>query len=74
MLFLLLSTLRDLLRPRRNLLFENLALRQQLLVLQRSSPPPQFNAADRVFWVLLLRLWEHWRRPLRLVRPQTVIA
>lgn len=74
MLYLLLSTLRDLLRPRRDLLLENLALRQQLLVLERSSPPPQFTSADRVFWVLLLRLWEHWRRPLRLVRPQTVIA
>lgn len=62
MLYLVMSYLRDLLRPRRDLLLENLALRQQLLVLERSSPPPQFRHADRVFWVLLLRWWSAWRR------------
>jgi len=74
MLNLLLTTLRDLLRPRRDLLFENLALRQQLLVLERSVPKPEITASDRVFWVLLLRWWSQWRRPLRIVKPQTVIA
>ena len=34
MLTILLALLRDLLRPRRDLLLENLALRQQILVLQ----------------------------------------
>ena len=38
MLNLLISLLRDLLRPRQNLILENLALRQQILVLQRTNP------------------------------------
>jgi transposase InsO family protein len=74
MLNLILASLRDLLRPRRDLLLENLALRQQLLVLEREKPNPVFRYRDRLFWVLLLRWWTNWRRPLRLVRPQTVIA
>ncbi len=74
MLHLLLHTLRDLLRPRRDLLLENLALRQQILVLQRANPKPPLNNADRAFWVLLCRWWAGWRRPLRLVKPETVIG
>ena len=74
MLTFLLDTLRDLLRPRRDLLLENLALRQQILVLQRTNPKPSLNNADRTFWVLLRRWWAGWRRPLRLVQPETVIA
>ncbi len=74
MLTILLDTLRDLLRPRGDLLLENLALRQQILVLQRANPKPPFNNADRAFWVLLSRWWAGWRRPLRLVKPETVIG
>lgn len=74
MMTILLNTLRDLLRPRGDLLLENLALRQQILVLQRTNPKPPFNNADRTFWVLLCRWWAGWRRPLRLVQPETVIA
>lgn len=74
MLIILLDTLRDLLRPRGDLLLENLALRQQILVLQRTNPKPPFNTADRTFWVLLCRWWAGWLRPLRLVKPETVIA
>lgn len=73
MLNLLLALLRDLLRPRRDLLLENLALRQQILVLQRTNPRPRFRNRDRAFWVLLCRWWVGWRRPLRLVQPETVI-
>ena len=43
MLYLILNTLRDLLRPNRDLLLENLALRQQILVLQRTNPKPPFS-------------------------------
>lgn len=74
MFFLLLNTLRDLVRPRRDLLLENLALRQQILVLRRTNPKPQFSQLDKAFWVVLCRKWKNWRRPLALVRPQTVIA
>jgi len=47
MITLLLGFLRDLLRPSRDLLIENLALRQQILVLERTNPRPPFNDLDR---------------------------
>ena len=74
MITLLLGLLRDLFRPSRDLIIENLALRQQVLVLERANPRPLINEIDRTFWVLLSRLWASWRRPLRLVQPETVIA
>lgn len=58
---IILPTLRDCARSRRDLVFENLALRQQFLVLERRqrSPNlrPRFNLLDRTFWVLLPRWW-----------------
>jgi putative transposase len=74
MLTILLHTLRDLLRPRRDLLLENLALRQQINALRRGNPKPAFRLRDRLFWVALMRTWSGWRRPLTLVQPETVIG
>lgn len=73
MLYLILNTLRDLFRPRPDLLLENLALRQQLLVLERQVEKPRFRDRDRLFWVALSKIWACWRNPLRLVKPQTVV-
>ncbi len=64
MFYLLLNLLRDLMRPNRDLLLENLALRQQILVLHRTNPKPVFSVWDKSFWVVLYRYWERWRRPL----------
>ena len=47
---LLLSTLRDVLRSRRDLALEIMALRQQLAVLSRSSRRHRLRLADRLFW------------------------
>ena len=74
MLYLILNLLRDLVRPRTDLLLENMALRQQINVLRRDNPKPHFTMWDRAFWVALMRTWQKWRRPLALVKPQTVIA
>lgn len=74
MLYLILTTLRGLLRPNRDLLLENLALRQQILVLQRTNPKPPFSLLEKAFWVVLYRKWAGWRRPLALEKPETVIA
>ena len=52
---------------------ENLALRHQLAVLQRSVRP-RFRRWDRAFWVGLSRLWKHWRSSLLIVQPATVLA
>src|ERR1017187_3781110 len=61
------------LRSRRHLLLENLALRQQLAVLARRRPHPRFSAPDKLFWVVLRRLWTGWRKALILVQPDTVV-
>ena len=53
---------------------ENLALRHQLLVLQRSVPRAQFSRWDRILWVWLSRVWVGWRRSLAIVQPATVLA
>lgn len=58
---------------RRDLLLENLALRQQLAVLKERRPRPRFSTSDRLFWATLCRLWSKWQRALILVQPETVV-
>jgi transposase InsO family protein len=58
---------------RRDLLLENLALRQQLGALKQRHPQPRLAAPDRLFWVVLRRLWPEWKRSLVLVQPETVV-
>jgi len=57
-----------------NVSLENVALRQQLAVLQRSVPRPRVYRRDRLFWVCLSRLWSGWRSSLLIVQPVTVVA
>ena len=52
---------------------ENLALRQQLAVFKHSGKRPKLRPRDRVFWVVLSRLWPDWRWALAIVQPETVI-
>lgn len=58
----------------RNLTLENLALRQQLTVYKRHHPRPQLPRRDRLFWVLLSKIWGGWRKALIIVKPETVIG
>ncbi len=60
-------------RTQRALVLENLALRHQLAVLQRTAPRPRLRRSDRVFWVLLSRLWRGWAQAVSIVQPETVI-
>ena len=53
---------------------ENLALRHQLRVLQRSVRRPRLARWDRVLWVWLCRVWPGWRSSLVIVQPATVLA
>ncbi|HRI89309.1 MAG TPA: integrase, partial [Candidatus Hydrogenedentes bacterium] len=55
------------------LTMENLALRQQLVVLKRRQKRPQLKAADRVFWVVVSKLWSAWKDVLLIVQPDTVV-
>jgi putative transposase len=63
-------------RSRAALQTEIMALRHQLLVLQRATCGRRLwlKPADRVLWVWLSRLWKSWRSTLRIVKPETVIA
>jgi transposase InsO family protein len=71
----LLIILRSLIRSRVELQLENLALRHQIGVLQRSlKKPPKLTSLDRLLWVSLSRIWRDWRSTLAIVKPQTVVA
>jgi putative transposase len=61
-------------RSRYSLSLEILALRQQLGVLKRKNPRPRLRIHDRVFWILLRRLWPAWKNVLVIVKPETVVA
>ncbi len=60
--------------PRAALAAEILALRHQLGVLERSSPPRlPLTCWDRALWAFLIRHWSGWKDSLVLVKPETVI-
>src|SRR5712691_8381820 len=63
-------------RTRAALQAEILALRHQLLVLQRSNKSyrVRLRATDRLLWGWLSRLWTNWRSALIIVKPETVIG
>jgi transposase InsO family protein len=52
---------------------ENLALRQQLSLLQRSAPRPRFRLRDRLLWVALCRCFDAWRSWLAVAQPATAL-
>lgn len=55
------------------LLLENLALRQQLVVQQRSITRIKLRNQDRFFWSLFSQLWTDWKFNLFIVKPETVV-
>ena len=52
---------------------ENLALRQQLIVLKRNQNRPVLKDRDRLFWMILSRIWSGWRNAILIVQPDTVV-
>jgi len=60
-------------KNRNKLILENLALRQQLTVQQRSIKRIKLRNRDRFFWFLLSRFWRDWKSALLIVKPQTVV-
>ena len=73
MILSLVRTLISAFKARRELALENVALRQQLAVLRRSVKRPRLSNVDRVFWVLLRRIWTDWESVLVIVKPETVV-
>jgi putative transposase len=58
---------------RKDLLLENLALRQQLFALHTKRPRRRLTILDKLFWVTLRASWSGWTKPLVLVTPRTVV-
>ncbi len=55
-----------------DLVLENVALRHQIVVLERSGRRPQFTNADRLVWVFLSTVWPRWPEALEIVHADTV--
>src|SRR4029077_18657 len=60
-------------RGPRELVLENLALRQQLTALRRTTKRAHLRTRDRLFGIALARSWRNWRTALVLVQPDTVV-
>ncbi len=74
-LTMFLATLSSIVRSRAALQLENLALRHQIGVLQRSTRRrPRLTPVDRLVWICLSRVWSGWRSTLAIVQPETVLA
>jgi hypothetical protein len=72
---ILVAAVASVLKTRAALQLENVALRHQIGVLQRSAKKrPKLSAADRLLWVWLSRVWRGWRSALVIVKPDTVVA
>jgi len=61
------------LRWRRDLVLDNLVLRQQLAMFRSRGKHPRIRPADRAFWVVLRRLWSCWADVLVILKPDTVV-
>ena len=59
---------------RHHLALEAVALRQQLAVYKRKQPHPKLRRSDRLFWIVVRRIWNNWSEALILVKPDTVIS
>jgi putative transposase len=71
----LFATLSSVFRSRAALQLENLALRHQIGVLQRSARKRlTLTPVDRILWVWLSRAWSGWCSALAMVQPETVLA
>jgi hypothetical protein len=61
-------------RSRYSLSLSFLALRQQVGALKRKLPHPRLQIRDRIFLILLRRLWPALSHVLVIVKPKTVVA
>ena len=72
---LLVAAVSSLLKTRGALQLENIALRHQIGVLQRSETKrPKLSAADRLLWFWVSQISPAWKSSLVIVKPETVIA
>ena len=67
------GALARLLYSRRDLMLENLVLRQQLAVVKSKNRRLRLTTPDKLFWILTRRLWAGWKKALIVVTPETVV-
>jgi deferrochelatase/peroxidase EfeB len=72
-LFALLHAANSSFKSRRRLALENLALRQQLVMLKQSTKRSLVSPVDRLFWILFSKYVEGWRAMLHALHPDTVV-
>jgi putative transposase len=76
LLWLLVTSVPARVRPRHDLVLENLLLRHQLAVLTRPArtrPRARLRASDKLLWILARRFCAKWREHLAIVTPDTVV-
>ncbi len=71
---LIFEFLRLIFRSKQDIVLENLALRQQLAVQQRTVKKPKIKNRDRIFWVWLSIIWSDWKSALIIIKPPIVIG
>ncbi len=52
-------------KSQRQLVLENLALKQQLTMLRQSVRRPRATPADKLFWIFFSRYVDGWRNTLK---------
>jgi hypothetical protein len=72
-LFAVFKTAPSLFMSRRQLALENLALRQQLVMIKPSVKRPRVSPVDCLFWVLFSKYVDGWRAMLHALHPDTVV-
>ena len=72
---LLIMSVGDLFRSQSSLEAEIVSLRRQIVTLKRrlGSRRVKLTVSERMFWVMLSRIWPDWRQALYIVKPETVI-
>jgi hypothetical protein len=65
--------LSSLFKSKRQLVLENLALKQQVAMLRQSVRRPRATPADKLFWMLFARYVDGWRDTLHALHPDTVV-
>ena len=69
----LMQTMSDLMRPKAELVLENVFLRSQLIVLNRQVKRPGLAAKDRILMLWLASKLPHWKQALLILQPDTVL-
>lgn len=69
---LLLVFIRAFFIDRNKLALEAVALRQQLAN-YKLKKRPKLGRLDRLFWIVLSKIWGNWKSALAIVKPETVI-